>query len=115
MRTIDIDGWEARYEYEGLFDSVRAVLSLEEFRNLVVSYAKAVRPPGTVLVYDESSHLAGERSEAEQLHGMARRVNLDALADRLEPSQFAPNAHEQFVDQMWAKGRALGQSVLGPD
>lgn len=115
MRTIDIDDWEARYEYEGLFDSVRAVVSLEEFRNLVVCYAKAVCPPGKTFVYDESSHFAGERSEAERLQGMARRVNLDALADRLDPCQFAPNEHEQFMDQIWANGRALGSSAPGPD
>lgn len=91
-------GVAATRESKNLWD----VISADEFTELMARCKAAAEQRGGWFVYDEATHLMGERTQAAYIRALARAVEMDDLAQRLNLEDFAPNANEQIQGE-WLK------------
>ncbi|WP_457181024.1 hypothetical protein [Mycobacteroides abscessus] len=78
------------------FKKVHDVLGATEFTELLERCHAAAKAAGRSFIYFEDAQFFGERSHAAYLQGLASSVQMDELAQRLNPDEFAPGLLEQM-------------------
>lgn len=95
-------GTAATREYKKLWD----VVSADEFTELMARCKAAAQQRGGWFIYDEATHLMGERTQAAYIRALAGAVQMNDLAQRLDPEDFAPSAFEQMQGEWLKDGRS---------
>ncbi|SHU69438.1 Uncharacterised protein [Mycobacteroides abscessus subsp. abscessus] len=88
------------------FKKVRDVLGATELTELLERCHTAAKAAGRGFIYFEDAQFFGERSHAAYLQGLANSVDMDELAQRLNPDDFAPGLLEELSRP--------GRSHVGP-
>lgn len=82
------------------------VISAAELTELLERCYAAAKAAGRSFVYFQDAQFFGERSHAAYLQGLANSVQMDELAQRLNPADFAPG----LLEQMSRTGRSCVRS-----
>lgn len=103
-----INGEATPREFKKLWD----VVSDEEFAELITRCKAAAKQQGGWFMYDETTHLMGESTQAAYIRHLASVVQMNDLAQRLDPEDFAPSRFEQTQAQWLTDGRSSALRVV---
>lgn len=78
------------------FKKIRDVLDANEFAELLQRCSAAAKTADRSFIYIEDIQFFGERSHAAYLQALASSVQMDDLARRLNPDDFAPGLLEEM-------------------
>lgn len=86
---------------------VRDVVGDDEMRELLQRRQDAAHARDTLFIFDESRQVMSDRQHAAYLRTLAESVGMLKLAERLNPSEFAPGMFERVMND----GRNRKQSA----